>query len=85
MLTIVLSRRAVGPPRGLRAARFSEKIEKAGPISWGQFLEQFSKIVLGIGPKMWRHFGAFFRHRGPRRAARTRAAKGGRGKYYGDH
>lgn len=85
MLTIVLSRRAVGPPRGLRAARFSEKIEKAGPISWGQFLEQFSKSVLGIGSKIWHHFFAFFRHRGAPRAARTRAAKGGRGKYYRVH
>ena len=82
MITIVLSRRGVGALRGSRAAGVAHKIRKAGPISWGQLLEQFSEIGLGLGPTIWGHFFAYFRNSGPRRAARARAANSGRRKYY---
>ena len=85
MITIVLSRRGVGALRGSRAAGVAHKIRKAGPISWGQLLEQFSEIGLGLGPTIWGHFFAYFRNSGPRRAARARAANSGRRKYYRDH
>ncbi len=35
------------------AARCCENMRKSGPISWDQVLDQFLKIVLGVGPMIW--------------------------------